>query len=104
MSAQILTLPKLELKLDKEQINSLVQQYLQQCYNRNDVRERAERLIQKKVDKEINKMINNGQLINRIASRIAKEIPLSEIISLIDTDKLNKIIQERVSNHIIDKL
>lgn len=61
-------------------------------------------LIQRKVDKEVAKMINNGALINRIASRVAKEIPLSDIVSLIDTDKLNEIVQKRISDHLISKL
>jgi DNA replicative helicase MCM subunit Mcm2 (Cdc46/Mcm family) len=104
MSTQNLIFPQLELKLDKQQINSLVQQYLQQCYRRESIKERAEALIQRKVDKEIKKMIDNGDLINRIARRIAKEIPLSEILPLIDNDKLNEIIQKRVGDHIINKL
>lgn len=104
MGKTTLRFPQLEIKLDKQQINSLVQDYLQQSYKRDAIAERAMSLIQRKVDKEVAKMINNGVLINRIASRIAKEIPLSDIVSLIDTDKLNEIVQKRVSDHLINKL
>lgn len=104
MEKTILRFPQLELKLDKQQINSLVQDYLQQAYKREAIAERAMSLIQRKADKEVAKMINNGVLINRIASRVAKEIPLSDIVSLIDTDKLNEIVQKRVSDHLINKL
>lgn len=90
--------------MDKQQINSLVQQYLQQCYKKEVIAERAMSIIHRKVDKEVAKMINNGALINRIASRVAKEIPLSDIVSLIDTDKLNEVVQKRVSDHLINKL
>lgn len=104
MHKTTLQFPQLEVQLDKHQINSLVQQHLQQCYKKEAIAERAMNLIQQKVDKEIGKMIKNGTLINRIASRIVKEIPLSDIVSLIDTDKLNEIVQKRISNHLISKL
>lgn len=103
MNKNIIQFPQLEIKLDKQQINSLIQQYLQQCYKKEVIAERAMSIIQRKTDKEIDRMIKNGVLINKIASSIAKEISLSEIISLIDVVKLNEVVQKRVSDHLIEK-
>lgn len=99
-----LELPKLELNLNDKQINSLVQQYISQCYSKSNVENRIYSYATQRISKRIDQMINDGTLLDAIAKRVIKEIPIDKLIPLIDKDKLNDAIVEKLSKHLINKM
>lgn len=49
-------------------------------------------------------MINDGTLLDAIAKRVIKDMSIEQLISLIDKDKLNEVVVERVSKYLINKM
>lgn len=94
----------LEVNLNDKQINSLVQQYIAQCYSKTDVENRIYSYATQRISKRIAQMVNDGSLLDAIAKRVVKEVPIDKIISLIDKDTVNEIVAERISKHLINKL
>lgn len=99
-----LNLPKIELNLKDNQINSLVQQYVTQCYSKSNIEDRIYSYATQRISKKIDQMINNGTLLDAIAKRVVKDIPIEQLISLIDKDKLNEVVVERVSKCLINRM
>lgn len=102
--AALLNYPKLDLNLSNKQINSLVQQYITQCYSKSDIDNRIYSYATQRISKRIDQMINDGTLLDAIAKRVIKEVPMDKLITLIDKDKLNEVITERISKHLINKM
>ena len=98
-----LQLPELEIKLNDAQINSLVQQYIAQTYRESDIQNRIYCYATQRISRRIDQMINDGTLLDEIAKRLAKTIPMDKLIPLIDKDRLNEIVAERITKHLINK-
>ena len=92
-----LNLPKIELNLKDNQINSLVQQYVTQCYSKSNIEDRIYSYATQRISKKIDQMINDGTLLDAIAKRVIKDMSIEQLISLVDKDKLNEVVVERVS-------
>lgn len=99
-----LNLPKIELNLKDNQINSLVQQYVTQCYSKSNIEDRIYSYATQRISKKIDQMINDGTLLDAIAKRVIKDMPIEQLISLVDKDKLNEVVVERVSKCLINKM
>lgn len=99
-----LNLPKIELNLKDNQINSLVQQYVTQCYSKSNIEDRIYSYATQRISKKIDQMINDGTLLDAITKRVVKDIPIKQLISLIDKDKLNEVVVERVSKCLINRM
>lgn len=99
-----LNLPKIELNLKDNQINSLVQQYVTQCYSKSNIEDRIYSYATQRISKKIDQMINDGTLLDAIAKRVIKDMPIEQLISLVDKDKLNEVVIERVSKCLINKM
>lgn len=95
---------QLEIKLNDKQINSLVQQYITQCYSKSNIENRIYSYACQRINKKIDEMFNNGTLLDAISKRIVKDIPIEQLIPLIDKDKLNETIIDRVSKHLLNKI
>ena len=54
--------------------------------------------------KKIDQMINDGTLLDTIAKRVIKNTSIEQLISLVDKDKLNEVVVERVSKCLINKM
>lgn len=104
MSNSVLKVPSLELKLDKNQINSLVQQYIAQCYKKSDIEQRIYQYATQRISKKVDMMFSDGTIFESISKRLVKEVPLTEIISLVNKEDFNEAIKERVTKHLISKL
>ena len=99
-----LTLPEIDLKLSDKQINSLVQQYITQCYSKSTVENRIYSYACQRINKKIDQMINDGTLLDAIAKRVIKDTPMDKLIDLIDKEKLNEVVVERISKHLVNKM
>jgi hypothetical protein len=99
-----LNLPKIELNLKDNQINSLVQQYITQCYSKSNIEDRIYSYATQRISKKIDQMINDGTLLDAVAKRVIKDMPIEQLISLVDKDKLNEVVVERVSKCLINKM
>lgn len=99
-----LKLPKIELNLKDTQINSLVQQYVTQCYSKSNIADRIYSYATQRISKKIDQMINDGTLLDAIAKRVIKDMPIEQLISLVDKDKLNEVVVERVSKCLINRM
>lgn len=99
-----LNLPKIELNLKDNQINSLVQQYVAQCYSKSDIENRIYSYAIQRISKKIDQMINDGTLLDVIAKRVIKDMSIEQLISLVDKDKLNEVVVERVSKCLINRM
>lgn len=99
-----LNLPKIELNLKDTQINSLVQQYVTQCYSKSNIADRIYSYATQRISKKIDQMINDGTLLDAIAKRVIKDMPIEQLISLVDKDKLNEVVVERVSKCLINRM
>lgn len=99
-----LNLPKIELNLKDNQINSLVQQYVTQCYSKSNIEDRIYSYATQRISKKIDQMINDGTLLDAIAKRVIKDMPIEQLISLVDKYKLNEVVVERVSKCLINKM
>ncbi len=99
-----LNLPKIELNLKDNQINSLVQQYVTQCYSKSNIEDRIYSYATQRISKKIDQMINDGTLLDAIAKRVIKDMPIEQLISLVDKDKLNEVVVERVSKCLINRM
>lgn len=99
-----LNLPKIELNLKDEQINSLVQQYVTQCYSKSNIADRIYSYATQRISKKIDQMINDGTLLDAIAKRVIKDMSIEQLISLVDKDKLNEVVVERVSKCLINRM
>lgn len=99
-----LNLPKIELNLKDNQINSLVQQYVAQCYSKSNIADRIYSYATQRISKKIDQMINDGTLLDAIAKRVIKDMPIEQLISLVDKDKLNEVVVERVSKCLINRM
>lgn len=99
-----LNLPKIELNLKDSQINSLVQQYVAQCYSKSNIEDRIYSYATQRISKKIDQMINDGTLLDTIAKRVIKNMSIEQLISLVDKDKLNEVVVERVSKCLINRM
>lgn len=99
-----LNLPKIELNLKDNQINSLVQQYVTQCYSKSNIEDRIYSYATQRISKKIDQMINDGTLLDAVAKRVIKDMPIEQLISLVDKDKLNEVVVERVSKCLINRM
>jgi hypothetical protein len=67
-----------------------------------------EAIIKSEVEKRIialsNKGINDGSLIYLIAKKVATEIPVSDIIKILDIDNLNYMVSDRVYKFMLNKM
>lgn len=99
-----LNLPKIELNLKDNQINSLVQQYVTQCYSKSNIEDRIYSYATQRISKKIDQMINDGTLLDTIAKRVIKNMSIEQLISLVDKDKLNEVVVERVSKCLINRM
>lgn len=99
-----LNLPKIELNLKDSQINSLVQQYVTQCYSKSNIEDRIYSYATQRISKKIDQMINDGTLLDTIAKRVIKNMSIEQLISLVDKDKLNEVVVERVSKCLINRM
>ena len=99
-----LNLPKIELNLKDNQINSLVQQYVTQCYSKSNIADRIYSYATQRISKKIDQMINDGTLLDAIAKRVIKDMSIEQLISLVDKDKLNEVVVERVSKCLINRM
>lgn len=99
-----LNLPKIELNLKDNQINSLVQQYVTQCYSKSNIEDRIYSYATQRISKKIDQMINDGTLLDAIAKRVIKDMSIEQLISLVDKDKLNEVVVERVSKCLINRM
>ena len=99
-----LNLPKIELNLKDNQINSLVQQYVTQCYSKSNIENRIYSYATQRISKKIDQMINDGTLLDAIAKRVIKDMSIEQLISLVDKDKLNEVVVERVSKCLINRM
>lgn len=99
-----LNLPKIELNLKDDQINSLVQQYVTQCYSKSNIKDRIYSYATQRISKKIDQMINDGTLLDAIAKRVIKDMSIEQLISLVDKDKLNEVVVERVSKCLINRM
>lgn len=99
-----LNLPKIELNLKDNQINSLVQQYVTQCYSKSNIENRIYSYATQRISKKIDQMINDGTLLDVIAKRVIKDMSIEQLISLVDKDKLNEVVVERVSKCLINRM
>lgn len=99
-----LNLPKIELNLKDNQINSLVQQYVTQCYSKSNIENRIYSYATQRISKKIDQMINDGTLLDAVAKRVIKDMPIEQLISLVDKDKLNEVVVERVSKCLINRM
>lgn len=99
-----LNLPKIELNLKDNQINSLVQQYVTQCYSKSNIEDRIYSYATQRISKKIDQMINDGTLLDAVAKRVIKDMPIEQLISLVDEDKLNEVVVERVSKCLINRM
>lgn len=99
-----LNLPKIELNLKDTQINSLVQQYVTQCYSKSNIADRIYSYATQRISKKIDQMINDGTLLDAIAKRVIKDMSIEQLISLVDKDKLNEVVVERVSKCLINRM
>lgn len=99
-----LNLPKIELNLKDNQINSLVQQYITQCYSKSNIENRIYSYATQRISKKIDQMINDGTLLDAIAKRVIKDMSIEQLISLVDKDKLNEVVVERVSKCLINRM
>lgn len=104
MQMATLNLPKIELNLKDNQINSLVQQYVTQCYSKSNIEDRIYSYATQRISKKIDQMINDGTLLDAIAKRVIKDISIEQLISLVDKDKLNEVVVERVSKCLINRM
>ena len=104
MQMATLNLPKIELNLKDSQINSLVQQYVTQCYSKSNIEDRIYSYATQRISKKIDQMINNGTLLDAIAKRVIKDMSIEQLISLVDKDKLNEVVVERVSKCLINRM
>ena len=99
-----LNLPKIELNLKDNQINSLVQQYVTQCYSKSNIEDRIYSYATQRISKKIDQMINDGTLLDAVAKRVIKDMSIEQLISLVDKDKLNEVVVERVSKCLINRM
>lgn len=99
-----LNLPKIELNLKDNQINLLVQQYVTQCYSKSNIEDRIYSYATQRISKKIDQMINDGTLLDTIAKRVIKNMSIEQLISLVDKDKLNEVVVERVSKCLINRM
>ena len=99
-----LNLPKIELNLKDNQINSLVQQYVTQCYSKSNIEDRIYSYATQRISKKIDQMINDGTLLDTIAKRVIKNMSIEQLISLVDKDKLNEVVVKRVSKCLINRM
>lgn len=99
-----INLPKIELNLKDNQINSLVQQYVTQCYSKSNIEDRIYSYATQRISKKIDQMINDGTLLDTIAKRVIKNMSIEQLISLVDKDKLNEVVVERVSKCLINRM
>ena len=95
---------QLEIKLNENQINSLIQQYVSQSYSKSNIENRIYSYACQRINKKIDEMFNNGTLLDAISKRIVKDIPIEQLIPLIDKDKLNETIIDRVSKRLLNKI
>lgn len=104
MQMATINLPKIELNLKDNQINSLVQQYVTQCYSKSNIEDRIYSYATQRISKKIDQMINDGTLLDAIAKRVIKDMSIEQLISLVDKDKLNEVVVERVSKCLINRM
>ena len=104
MQMATINLPKIELNLKDNQINSLVQQYVTQCYSKSNIENRIYSYATQRISKKIDQMINDGTLLDAIAKRVIKDMSIEQLISLVDKDKLNEVVVERVSKCLINRM
>ena len=67
-----------------------------------------EAIVKTEVEKRIismsNKGINDGSIISLVAKKVATEIPVSDIIELLDINNLNSMVSDRVSKFVLNKM
>lgn len=98
----------MELNLNEKQLNTLVQKYITDCYKQSNIGNRIYSYGTSRISKKIDQMFSDGSLmdavIKQIAKNISKDIPLEHLMELVDKDKLNEAVIERVSKYIINKI
>lgn len=81
-----------------------MQQYVTQCYSKSNIEDRIYSYATQLISKKIDQMINDGTLLDAIAKRVIKDMSIEQLISLVDKDKLNEVVVERISKCLINRM
>ena len=98
----------MELNLNEKQLNQVVQKYIADCYKQSKICDRIYSYGTSRISKKIDQMISDGSLVDAVVKRIAKnisdDIPIGHLMVLIDKEKLNEAVIERVSKYVINNI
>lgn len=98
----------MELNLNEKQLNQLVQKYVTDCYKQSNICDRIYSYGTSRISKKIDQMISDGSLVDsvvkQVARNISENIPIGHLMVLVDKEKLNDAVIERVSKYVINKI
>ena len=96
------------MKTNLEIPDSLIREAVNAGISKELKKLNIEAIVKSEVEKRIialsDKGINDGSLISLVAKKIASEIPISDIIEILDINNLNFLVSDRVSKFMLNKM
>ena len=96
------------MKTNLEIPDSLIREAVNAGISKELKKLNIEAIVKSEVEKRIialsDKGINDGSLISLVAKKIASEIPVSDIIEILDINNLNSLVSDRVSKFMLNKM
>ena len=69
-----------------------------------NIKEIVKRTVETKLEYIVRQNITDGSFAMAVAKKIASEISMSEILDIVDVNKLNTIVSERVTKFMLTKM
>ena len=92
------------IEIDSVALNNAIQGAVSDALKKSDIQDKLYSYGTGRIREHVNQSYRDGRLVQSVAKEMSKNIPINEILKLLDVEKIEAAIIDNVSTELIKRL